>query len=224
MSKITRILLIGFAATMFVFCLCYIYLVQSRVVGVEFNPQTWQFRHFEFYADPFTNKQLIGIDRSGKVKWVIDPGITAKLGSNLAMPERWDLVEMDDYESGINEGPAAILADALTARKSGWSSTSVEFWGNWTSSNPTEAAVFWKAVQSLTIHGAYNDIPDLLDIAVSSTSEIPRLSDKLVGEALLRRAKQLQTEGEAAAAKAAAADGLKYLPGSSELQRIIGGK
>ncbi len=79
-------------------------------------------------------------------------------------------------------------------------------------------------MQSLTIHGAYNDIPDLLDIAVSSTSEIPRLSDKLVGEALLRRAKQLQTEGEAAAAKAAAADGLKYLPGSSELQRIIGGK
>lgn len=227
MSKITRYVLLGsFALLMFLF-VAYVYVLQSRVTGYEFNPYSWQIRHFEFYADPFTNKELIGIDRTGKVTWTIDPAITTHLAQGTSAQgasSRWDLIELNDYRPKTSEGPATILVDAVTSRRSGWSSSNVEFWNNWSKTNATEAAFFWKAVQSLTIHGAYTDIPALLEVAVSSPSKIPELSDSLTADALLRRAQQLQADGDSKSAKAAASDGLIYAPNSSELKKIAAGK
>ncbi|MFO0942056.1 MAG: hypothetical protein U0930_15055 [Pirellulales bacterium] len=222
MSKTMRIVLFGCVGLILALFASYVYIAQARVVGYEFDPQTWQIRHFEFYADPFTNKELIGVDRTGKVNWTINPTITALLTPGAS--SKWDLIELNDYRPEKSVGPAAIIVDALTTRRSGWSSTSVEFWPDWSTKNPTEAALFWKAVQSLTIHGAYNDVPELLEVAVTNTSKIPELSNRLVADALLRRANQLQSDGEAAQAKAAATEGLRYAPSSVELKKIVDGK
>lgn len=199
------------------------YCFKTRVVGYEFNPNTWQVRHFEFFADPLTNYQLSGVDHTGGTKVSIDSAILAHIKPNsLPSADRWDLVELEDFHKTPSFGPAAIAVDLLTTHQSGSFSSAHEHWGSWTTSNPTLAPAFWAAAQLLTIHSAYADLPNLFEITDLKGEEFDSALNSVMEKALLNRSEQLDATGYSKAARVVAADGLKFAPENPKLQKLAG--
>ena len=198
-----------------------VYGFKSKVVGYEFNPNTWQVRHFEFFADPLTNFQITGVDHSGGTAITIDPVILAHIKpSTQTLANRWDLVELEDYHKSLSTGPAAIAIDLLTAHQSGFFSSAHEHWGSWSTSNPKLAPAFWAAAQLLTIHGAYSELPNLFEITALKSEDFDTALNNLMENALLDRSEQLAALGDSKAASAAAADGLKFAPENPKLKNL----
>jgi hypothetical protein len=214
-------LIVGVVAAIFAVVLClFIYIPNCVVHGYEFNPKTWQVRHFSFWADPFTNIQFTGISHDTS-KIAIDSSILSSLNTAATIDaDRWDLVELRDYHPNPSLGPAAILVDNLTTRKYGWSARPIQFWTNWTNNNPKKAPAFWQAVQTLTIHQAYHAIPDLLDLAFVLDDQYAASLSDTMSRALLDQAQTFQARGELLAASATAKAGLKYDAANPELNKL----
>jgi hypothetical protein len=199
------------------------YCFKTKVVGYEFNPNTWQVRHFEFFADPLTNFQLIGVDHTGGTAISIDPAVLAHIKlSSLPSADRWDLVELEDFHKSVSFGPAAIVVDLLTTHNSGSFSGANEHWSNWTTSNPKLAPAFWAAAQLLTIHGAYSALPSLFEITDLKSEDFDTALNSVMEKALQDRSEQLAASGDSQASRVAAADGLKFAPENQKLQKLAG--
>lgn len=199
------------------------YGFKTKVVGYEFNPNTWQVRHFEFFADPLTNFQISGVDHTGGTAVSIDPAILAYIKlSSLPSADRWDLVELEDFHKSVSFGPAAIAIDLLTTHQSGSFSGAHEHWSTWTTSNPKLAPAFWAAAQLLTIHNAYAELPNLFEITDLKSDDFDSALNSVMEKALLNRSETLSASGDAKAARVAAADGLKFAPENQKLKKLAG--
>jgi hypothetical protein len=214
-------ILFGGLALVFVFCAFLIfYLPNCRVTGVEFNPKSWQVREFEFWADPFTNLQLTGIQHDS-TSIAIDSSILGCLSkSSEPDSDRWDLVELSDFRSTPSIGPASVLVDSLTTHKYGWSARPITFWTTWTSSNPTKAKSLWQAVYTLGIHHAYEAVPDILELGILSGDDFDESLNQEMGEALLQQAKIFEKQGKAKESSATAKAGLSFDSNNAELKQL----
>lgn len=145
------------------------YVRATWVEGIELNPVTWQFRKFQFRADPFTDWQWTGVKHDVSALSV-DPGIASKLSSTPlpdAAPDapRWDLVELKTnrrYETG----GARILAMLLTDYRYGFTVKPVSHWATWSTAHPKKSAALWPAVQRLALLNAYAEVPSLIELAM----------------------------------------------------------
>lgn len=223
-SNWARKLIIGVPlALLATILLLMFYVPNCKVQGYEFNPSTWSVRHFEFWAEPFTNYQISGILHDSKPV-SIDPAIIACLSKTTPKEaDRWDLVELEDFHLEPNTGPAAIAVDILTTRKYFWglaSAGTVNFWTTWTTNNPRKATAFWRAAQTLTIHHAYHAVPDVLDLALTTDDQFDQMLSQTMSRALLEQAQTFAAQEDSSSAAAAAQAGLEYDANNSELEKL----
>ena len=199
-----------------------VYLYNVSVSGFELNVNTWQIRHFEFAADPFTNRQLTDVSYSNAIKL---PTIPTEILSHIqGLPatgeDRWDLVEFNDFKSKQDPGPAMIFTKQLTTQ---WGAQeTAQFWSTWSVDHPAKAAKFWPAVRELTRLQAYAFLPELFSLATTAgDDDFHDLLSQAMGQSLLQHAKQARADGDTQLAVAAAQAGLYYLPNQHEFQAIL---
>lgn len=160
-------LIVGFLVG--VFTLTFYYST-TRVQGLEFNPGTWQVRQFSFRADPFTGLQYTGIQYDNQVAKV-DKSITALLDRKVRREnDRWELASIEQFASD-QTGPCLGIVQLISGYGLARGGEAVEFWKKWTAGQPNKAKVFWPAVQELSAQGAYDSIPDLLDLPLVESDD-----------------------------------------------------
>ncbi|RMF40714.1 MAG: hypothetical protein D6753_11130 [Planctomycetota bacterium] len=196
-----------------------VYLSLTGVQGTEFNPTTFELRHFSYRKIPFTRIQVAGIRHSAPEHYfawsanafgdraVLDVAITRHLRRPAGWPSRWDLVEIQSVES-LGTGSAQILVEMLTAVTPDYD----PFWETWSRDNPRLAAVFWPAVQDLSAAGKYTELPRLCELAGSTSQPLEFLEsiNVTVFPVLRDHALALQSQGEDQLARAAAEAALRY--------------
>ncbi len=194
------------------------YSLNTTVFGTEINSHTWEVRQFSFRQDPFSKTQLTNIRYQSSLiasgAWssttglasVPDPAIKSFLSAKPIQPERWDLVRLYDRYDTVGRG--AILLRLVNTTVNG----SKRFWIDWTSSEPTKAAILWPAAQQLVDLGLYVSLPELFDLAAiekDNTKFQERISS-LMQAVLLEHAQQNLTAGDGKFAIDVAKLGLTY--------------
>lgn len=197
-------------------CAICVTLVVLWMIGIthgrEFDAANWTFRSFTFVRNPFTGKQVTGIQRSSD--FPVPPTITALVrGGPLAPTTRWDLVELYKGPSHC-VGEAQVLLDYLSALDQ----ENNYFWDHWTTAHPKAAPVLWSAVRDCVHLPRYDRLPEIFE-AARATTDPAELKSRLteIMLAIIEDEKKLQTElGNDAAKKRAQSLADAYLKPSEK--------
>ncbi|MEM6778501.1 MAG: hypothetical protein AAF670_12655 [Planctomycetota bacterium] len=128
----------------------------GHVVGVEFEPNQFQVRSFQYYEIPWIQIQLTPIRRT-----VSSPETARYLTQNSLLgpagKPRWDLVSVARSRGNPRFADAALLTDQLELERQGQA-----VWKKWSQDHPKLAAILWPRVASLARRELYLLIPDIL--------------------------------------------------------------
>lgn len=134
----------------------------GRVAGQEFSPDTFARRTFLYFRVPIIDYQvsdLVFVTSTPATETKVIPLIPPAAGT-----ARWHYVAnvWDGREAW--QHPAAILVNYLDSGNG-------TKWGDWTTTHPAMAKVFWPIVADLARHEEYPLLPDLFDLAANSPDD-----------------------------------------------------
>ncbi len=143
-----------------------LFVIFGRISGIEFSPQTLEYRYFRFYEIPLLRMQVSSVRYEVRDM----PTIGALMSESyfpkpIAGVEDWDLV-YGKRGFGKYEGDANILVDYLEATDHQGNSV----WEIWSEDNPPLAAVFWPVVIDAVRKEEYTKMPDLFEKARQATT------------------------------------------------------
>lgn len=156
-AVVAAVVLVGFVALAT--------LVQGRVSGTEFSPDTFQQRSFTFWEIPLVHLQISPIRRSGSVNSLTNYLKAKNLITSNSKQPTWHLVELSRGAVSASPGDAEILVGYLDANGGGTTT-----WRTWSNDHPKRAAVLWPRVQQLAKRELYLLMPDLFEIARQAES------------------------------------------------------
>lgn len=136
------------------------YMSYSSVQGLEFSPNTFSHRQFNYYRIPFTKARL-----TATTLQTTNSTASADVLKHLpSLPNGvvWHLARATQYREEFY--PAKVLYDSLSERNA----DGKDYWGAWSKSNPQRAAVLWPLIQQTAYHELYFAIPAMLECAESS--------------------------------------------------------
>jgi hypothetical protein len=145
-------------------CLCV--LLFGKVDGVEFSPDGFERRAYDFHRVPLLNWQVRPTSRTsitGDVEryvrsqgWIPAPGKS----------RRWDAVSLTSV-TGTRAGEASILCHYFDLRDGNGSLV----WLTWSNDHPELAASLWSAVHRLALVEAYPLVPEIFELAAQAESK-----------------------------------------------------
>ncbi len=133
----------------------------ASISGIEFSPNTFQTRSFAYSRIPGTQMRL----SKTKLGTPSSPTSTDVLKHlpTLNRPQEWHVATITSW--GSERHAANVLLEAFRQRDA----SGLDVWGQWSTKNPNAAAIFWPLVQQVALRQLYSCIPDLLEIAESTT-------------------------------------------------------
>lgn len=138
------------------------YMSYASVQGVEFSPNTFSHRQFNYYRLPFTKARLsattLQTTKSTASADVLKhlqtlPGVTV-----------WHVASATQYREEFF--PAKVLHDSLSERNA----DGKDYWGAWSNANSQRAAVLWPLIQQAAYRELYFAIPGMLECAESASN------------------------------------------------------
>lgn len=133
----------------------------ASIQGTEFSPNSFQMRNFSYSRVPGTRLRL-GATRLG-APWSVASTDVLKHLPIVTAPQQWHISRISNSQEPAFG--AEILVEALQQRNADGN----DFWGKWSFDNPKLAAILWPLVQQVAIHELYECIPEILEIAESSS-------------------------------------------------------
>ncbi|MFN7732071.1 MAG: hypothetical protein ACK5OB_09215 [Pirellula sp.] len=133
------------------------YMSYASVQGMEFSPNTFSHRHFNYYRLPFTKARL-----TATTLQTTNSTASADVLKHLqTLPNTpvWHVAWATQYREEFF--PAKVMYDSLTERNA----DGKDYWGAWSNANPQRAAVLWPLIQQAAYHELYFAIPDMLECA-----------------------------------------------------------
>jgi len=141
--------------------------VFGGVGGTEFNPESFERRHFGFYEIPLIRLQITPLWRSEDNGEVEDLVITQKyVTPTPGAPETWHLIGLQRSSHTPPPTDVQILARYLDARDENHQ----VYWADWSTDHPDMAAVLWPEVARLARLELYPLLPPLFELARNSES------------------------------------------------------
>lgn len=191
-SKVPWILgILGFILLIpFVFS---VVLAQAQKEGVEFSPDDFTTRRFQYAKIEWLDWTISGLDHTD---------ITSQFQQSLVddlwikprrnMNKTWHLVSDSITTGDSPDFDARILFDYLQ----------MPIWSDWNDdqSNQKKAKVLWPAVATLARNYVYWAIPDLMDLAINQKSlsdqQFTQKVNQISADALLQNAKIQSADGK----------------------------
>ncbi len=136
--------------------------------GVEFSPDDFTFRRFDYCKLPWVNWTRRGIKYT-----IIDNGTASMLTSddwirpNGRTPQRWHLVSEKNGSWSTDSFSKDCDARFLTSYFDKTNSVGVNRVVDWTDQNPVSAKVFWPLIADLARENAYLQIPEVMEFALN---------------------------------------------------------
>lgn len=149
--------------------------------GMEFSPDDFSRRSYEYRILPFFNTTISGIKYSP-----VKGGIGSKLvGDKLITPlqgtnKTWHLLYGSGYRSGneiARDCDARLLADCLDK-----TDEDGNIWSKWNTKFPGCAKVFWPIVAKMARDEMYLKLPDLMEFAMQCVKDDPVTFTKHLNE------------------------------------------
>ncbi len=168
----------------------------GQVEGIEFSPNEFRYRNFQYVQIPWIRVQVWPIVRSDSSPGLSDylHGEKQILPTSISQPGRWDLVRIS-RNGRVGRGDADLLYRALARRDESGSF----FWLKWTQSNESSARRLWPEVQRLAERELYFLIPELMELATSQADpeRLPVVLDDHLARVLELHASTQQELGNA---------------------------
>lgn len=154
--------LLAFASWVFLF---------GRVEGLEFSPQTFQFRNFSYVEIPMVRIQVWPVQRTACPHEVADflttNGWIGPPSPSANATPVWHLVTVD-RRGVVGSGDADLLKRILDLRDHRAGAR----WLQWTKDHEEQARRLWREVARLAQLELYFLIPELMNGAVSESSPV----------------------------------------------------
>jgi hypothetical protein len=136
----------------------------ASITGVELSPNNFQSRTFSYSRVPGT-KSRIGSTKLGASTPVASTDVLKYLPT-LNRPQEWHVASVSGWEE--EKHSATILIDALRQRDA----DGLDAWGQWSLRQPNLAAVVWPLVQQVAFQHLYSCVPELLELAESTSDPV----------------------------------------------------
>lgn len=150
-------------------------LLFGSVSGSEFSPTHFEMRRFSVHEIPWLQVQISPITRSTSQSATSRYLIAQSLIQTLpGAPKDWHLVELSRGGISQSQADAKLLTDQLELYlyRQNSSSSSNEFWHDWSIQQPAKAKVLWPTVQKLAIRELYILLPNLFSLAIDAEDEV----------------------------------------------------
>jgi hypothetical protein len=154
-------------------------LIFGEVSGTEFSPESLETRTFTYYEIPGIRRQISPVRRNVTVGEV-ERQIQRQNLVTLQPSSRWDLATADRWNEQLDPRGASILLHYFRARTDVGHSNR-EYWGDWTVTHASLAAVLWPEVVQLARRRLYLLIPDVMEVARRAANPLDRRDRALVG-------------------------------------------
>lgn len=139
-------------------------LMFGRVTGTEFAPDSFEHREYSYYELPIVRLKITPVwrttSRSDFEQKLVNDGSVVPVNP----PARWDLVRAFRRGQIWREGDAQILQEYLAPY-----GPSSQYWTQWSDREPKLAAVLWPEVAKAARADLYILVPDLFEIAATSS-------------------------------------------------------
>jgi hypothetical protein len=156
---------------------------QGQVHGIEFCPQTFSVRTYDYMRIPLIGIQVTPTDR-------LEQPVTLRqtlksMNINVTRPsdpKDWQTVEVRSG-SKVYPGKAAVLKYYLDLSDSFFQSGD---WESWTTAHPKKAAIVWPAVAELACENQHWRIPEVFDAACTDMDldTLRGTVDEIVGKTM----------------------------------------
>jgi hypothetical protein len=147
----------------------------GSVSGTEFSPTHFESRRFTVHEIPWLQIQISPIRRtqsqSATARYLIGQSLVQRAPGP---PQEWHVVELSRGGLGYAEADAKLLTDQLELHvyRHNASTTSSEFWHNWSIEQPAKAKVLWPVIQKMAVRELYILMPKLFSLAVDAQDDI----------------------------------------------------
>jgi len=151
-----------------------VWINASHHKGVEFSPDDFSSRSFEYYQDPLSGMLFRGRTYSSTYNNHPDLVITNLISPLKITPKTWHLVSENSNLSQVisHDCDARFLYDLMNLLTEDLDS----FWDDWNNNYPDHAKIFWPLIAEMARDELYLTIPEIMSVA-SEKSATAKLDD-----------------------------------------------
>ncbi|MGV3483197.1 MAG: hypothetical protein ACO1RT_02130 [Planctomycetaceae bacterium] len=150
-------------------------LLFGSVSGTEFSPTHFESRRFTVHEIPWLQIQISPIRRThsqtATARYLIGQSLIQRAPGP---PQEWHVVELSRGGLSHSQADAKLLTDQLElyVYRHNASTTSSEFWHNWSIDQPAKAKVLWPIIQKMALRELYILMPKMFSLAIDAKDEL----------------------------------------------------